>query len=184
MLFYGVTTAFEFLALVVLRHAEPRTPRPFKVPLGPHALLLTCLPPLFLCVLLVCLASHASSMFFFATTAISTATYFVAHGFSCKAVSAIWQPQPAVSACLYGVTVPPVRLRQQPRAQGGGAQYLFRQTPSGIGYGKVRTAEEPAEGVELAHALEQGVAAATAGAVPAPGRGGGRGRGGQSRSNG
>ena len=172
MLFYGATTAFEFAALVILRHSEPHTPRPFKVPLGPHALLLTCLPPLFLCMLLVLLASRSSMIFFACTTAASTATYFCSHGMTAKSASLIWRPQPATNACLHGA---PVRLRQQPTATPSTSRprYLFRQ-PTG-GYGKVRTVEEQLEGVELASTLEQAAGTAVTSAAEQPQGGGGQG---------
>jgi len=43
MLFYGVTTLMEFMALIQLRRTQPREPRPFRVPLSGGALVAACL---------------------------------------------------------------------------------------------------------------------------------------------
>ena len=61
MLFYGVTTGLEFLALVRLRSLEPLTPRPYRVPLR-DGLPLTpfFLAPILLCALLVAVADATS----------------------------------------------------------------------------------------------------------------------------
>ena len=68
MLFYGVTTAIEFLALVKLRYSEAQTPRPFRIPIGRLWLPLACTPPILLCMLLVALAPvEAWVAFLFAT---------------------------------------------------------------------------------------------------------------------
>lgn len=92
MLFYGATTAFEFVALVALRYREPHTPRPYRLPLSDRALALATLPPLLLCALLVCLAPVEARYFFCFATLLSTLTYFLAHGCGPKARAHIWQP--------------------------------------------------------------------------------------------
>ena len=45
MLFYGLTTLAEILALLRLRTREPLTPRPFRIPLGRAALNLAWCAP-------------------------------------------------------------------------------------------------------------------------------------------
>lgn len=72
MLFYGATTALEFLALVRLRSLEPHSPRPYRLPLADGwALGLFCAPPLALCVLLVVVAERVSLLIFAATIALA-----------------------------------------------------------------------------------------------------------------
>lgn len=72
MLFYGATTALEFLALVRLRSLEPHTPRPYRLPLTDGwALGLFCAPPLALCVLLIVVAERVSLLIFAATIALA-----------------------------------------------------------------------------------------------------------------
>lgn len=68
MLFYGATTFFEFLALLKLRRIEPHTPRPFSVGLSFPMLVLCCLPPMALCLLLICLAPWEAWALFGAST--------------------------------------------------------------------------------------------------------------------
>jgi len=64
MLFYGATTFMEFLALIRLRHLEPLTRRPYRVPLERGWLVAMCLPPMSLCILLVCLAPWEAWLLF------------------------------------------------------------------------------------------------------------------------
>jgi amino acid transporter len=76
MLFYGVTTALEFLALIRLRSTEPHTPRPYRVPCADGAALAAfCAPPLALCALLVVLAGRVSLAIFGGTIAAAWLAY-------------------------------------------------------------------------------------------------------------
>ena len=80
MLFYGVTTAIEFLALVKLRYSEAQTPRPFRIPIGRWWLPLACAPPILLCMLLVALAPvEAWVAFLFATVRAPTCAPVTLH---------------------------------------------------------------------------------------------------------
>jgi len=75
MLFYGLTTLMEILALLRLRAREPLTPRPFRIPLGRTALSLACVPPMLLCVLLVLLAPLEAWVLFAVTSVVGVASY-------------------------------------------------------------------------------------------------------------
>lgn len=76
MLFYGATTALEFLALVRLRSLEPRTPRPYRLPLADGLPLIAfCVPPLCLCALLIVVAERVSLLIFLATLALAAVAY-------------------------------------------------------------------------------------------------------------
>jgi len=79
MLFYGATTFTEFLALIVLREREPLTPRPFRVPLSNTPLLLACIPPMGLCLLLVCLAPPEAWVLFVLTCFVAVLAHVRAH---------------------------------------------------------------------------------------------------------
>lgn len=80
MLFYGVTTLMEFLALLRLRQLEPLTSRPYAIPLGRVALTLALLPSMGLCILLVCLASLEAWIFFGCSTIVGVTTFVHLHG--------------------------------------------------------------------------------------------------------
>lgn len=76
MLFYGVTTGLEFLALVRLRSLEPLTPRPYRVPLRDGLpLTLFCLAPILLCALLVAVADATSLAAFGGALALGGVTF-------------------------------------------------------------------------------------------------------------
>ncbi len=76
MLFYGATTALEFLALLRLRALEPATPRPYRLPLADGAQLgAFCLAPLVLCALLIVLADRTSLLFFVGSLVLGLATF-------------------------------------------------------------------------------------------------------------
>jgi len=128
MLFYGATTCLEFLALIALRHTEPTTPRPFRVPLSDRILPLACLPPVSLCLLLVFLAPPEAWLFFIVSTALSMGSYYVAHGCHSRAASACWRLQPASAAIC------PVGRRSRPR---------WRSKPKGAGYDRISTRATP-----------------------------------------
>ena len=76
MIFYGATTGLEFLALVRLRSLEPRTPRPYRVPLADGgALIAFCVPPLALCSLLIVLADRLSIYLFVGSLLLGLVTF-------------------------------------------------------------------------------------------------------------
>lgn len=56
---------------------EPDTPRPYRLPLSTPLLALACVPPMLLCILLLCLASPGAWLFFLVATAASVATFLV-----------------------------------------------------------------------------------------------------------
>ena len=96
MLFYGATTLMEFLALLRLRKLEPLTPRPFRVPCGYSPLLLACVPPIFLCILLICLAPVEAWLFFSFATSLGVLSY------TCRVRPTLrllfsWRPELALS---------------------------------------------------------------------------------------
>ena len=144
MLFYGATTAFEFSAMLVLRHAEPDTPRPYRIPLDRRCLALAYTPPLLLCLLLIALAPLAAWVLFILSVALGLGTYYVAHGCSLHAARGCYRPQPAHAAlCGAGVLSP--RTPKQAHAQKS-PSFLFKSSGgrgggSGGGYGQLRTNE-------------------------------------------
>lgn len=92
MLFYGATTGLEFISLVVLRYLEPRTLRPYRIPLGNQCLMFACVPPLLLCALLIFLVPVETTCFFLFSMLFSTLTYFLAHGCGGRATSHVGRP--------------------------------------------------------------------------------------------
>ena len=76
MIFYGATTGLEFLALVRLRSLEPRTPRPYRMPLADGGVLIAfCVPPLALCALLIVLADRLSIYLFVGSLLLGLVTF-------------------------------------------------------------------------------------------------------------
>ena len=137
MLFYGATTAFEFAALIVLRHAEPSTKRPYRIPLPRRCLTLALVPPLLLCGLLIVLAPLAAWVLFLLSVSVGCGTYYIAHGCTSGAAKGCYQPQPAAAA-LFGkggaAATHHLRTRGRPR-------FLFkgrRSRDTGGGYGELQ----------------------------------------------
>ncbi|KAL8541566.1 hypothetical protein ACS0TY_002724 [Phlomoides rotata] len=54
---YAIGMLFEFAAFIKLRIKKPDLHRPYKVPLGTYGATMLCIPPMFLLVLVMCLAS-------------------------------------------------------------------------------------------------------------------------------
>ncbi|KAJ0728428.1 putative polyamine transporter RMV1 [Helianthus annuus] len=54
---YAIGMLFEFAAFIKLRLKKPDLHRPYKVPLKTFSATLLCVPPAFLLVLVMCLAS-------------------------------------------------------------------------------------------------------------------------------
>ncbi|KOO22731.1 amino acid permease family protein [Chrysochromulina tobinii] len=76
MIFYGATTGLEFFALVRLRSLEPRTPRPYRMPLADGGVLIAfCVPPLALCALLIVLADRLSIYLFVGSLLLGLVTF-------------------------------------------------------------------------------------------------------------
>lgn len=72
MLFYAVTTALEFSALIRLRYTEASTPRPFVYPARGVALFVSSTAPLALCLLLIVTAPADAWALLLLATAIAT----------------------------------------------------------------------------------------------------------------
>ena len=180
MLFYGATTGFEFLALIVLRSSEPDTLRPFRIPVSRFWLPLAVLPPVLLCLLLICLAQREAWVIFVLSIGVGLGTYFLSHGCTSKAAEACWKPQRAAAAGFSldepadatnggegraGRRAGGCGRRGMPAAgRARGPRLLFPEQSSS-GYGKLRTCERAAVEAEQGMELVVGVYDGPEGAV-------------------
>ena len=149
MLFYGCTTAFEFFALLILRHSEPSTPRPFQVPVSRRWLPLALAPPLLLCLLLIFLAPPEAWVMLLLSVAVGIFTFVISHGFSLRAAGQCCHSVAAIGGATIGEDGLPIATEglATPTAATPGPRFAFPRLSksSSGGYGKLRTCERPAE---------------------------------------
>ena len=163
MLFYGLTTLMEILALLRLRAREPLTPRPFRIPLGRAALSLACVPPMLLCVLLVLLAPLEAWVLFAVTSVVGVASYVHRTGWRRATSPAYGDIALATfaTASMAGPAEPgehgSARLSQdsgecdheQDAYQGEGEPPTARQLPAALGGGAGQDAGASGEGSSI-----------------------------------
>jgi amino acid transporter len=132
MLFYGATTAFEFVSLVALRYTEASTPRPYRIPLPNPLLAAATALPLRLCALVILLAPREALIFFVGSSTLATITYFLAHGCERRALRQVALPLRRLLKRLRArASHSPRTLR--PAAIFGRSPYGVVGSPAGLG---------------------------------------------------